>query len=468
MSEYAPHDLQQESDVTGQVAQFVSTLHFAQLPGRVVERAILALLDTVGVALAGQRCSPGEQILAYVRRQGGVSESSVLGARFVTSAPWAALANGVLAHALDYDDTTYGMNGHLSSVLMPVVLALGERARARGRDLITAYVAGFELGSRLGRDLNPDHYEAGWHSTATIGHLAAAGAASALLQLNPGQTRMALGIAATAAGGLRANIGSMTKPLHSGLAAQHGVMAAQLAQAGWTATSDGLGARYGFASLFAPGRPLGPAFVDLGTSWDIETVGVAQKLYPSCAATHRAIDALLDLRARAGLRPEMIAEISCGVDYLVPTYLTFPQPRTAEEARFSLEYTLAVAAIDGQVGLRQFEPDRLHDPAVAELARRVRMYVHPEEAGRESWQVRFVDLEVNLQDGRRLHRRVYEQRGHPNNPLSADELAAKYRDTAGRVLSAAAVEESLALLRQLDQLDDLEPLIRLLRGAASV
>jgi 2-methylcitrate dehydratase PrpD len=173
---------------------------------------------------------------------------------------------------------------------------------------------------------------------------------------------------------------------------------------------------------------------------------------------------MLELRAADGVRPEAIAEITCGVDYLAPTYLAFPRPQTAEEARFSLEYTVAIAAIDGQVGLRQFEPDRLFDPAVADLARRVRMYVHPEQAGRDSWKVRFVEMELLLRDGRRLRRRVYEQRGHPNNPLSTLELAAKYRDTAGRVLSPAAVEESLALLSRLDEVEDLTPLLRCVRG----
>jgi 2-methylcitrate dehydratase PrpD len=256
----------------------------------------------------------------------------------------------------------------------------------------------------------------------------------------------------------------MTNPLHSGLAAKNGVLAAELASLGWTAAEDGLGARFGFGDMFASGVPIGQAFDDAGRSWDMERVWVAQKLYPSCAATHRAIDALLALRKEHGISAADVERIDCGVDYMVPTYMVYPEPLTPEQARFSMEYTLAVAMTDGRVGLEQYLASRLKDTEVRDLARRVRMYVHPDEDGPESWETRFADLEIRLRGGGTLRSRIYQQRGHPDNPLSAAELDGKYRDAAGRVLAPDAVEASLASLGDLDRLDSIGPLMLVLGG----
>lgn len=448
--------------LTSRLAAFIHELRYDRLPPLVVERARLAILDTVGVALAATRAPIGQSIIWFAGSVGGSPQATILGTDLKTSAIWAAFANGTLAHALDYDDTNYGMNGHMSSILVPVALAVAEREHASGRAVIEGYVAGFEVGSRLGRDMNPDHYEVGWHSTATLGHLVAAAAAAKVRGLDERATRMALGIAATEAGGLRVNIGTMTKPLHSGLAAKNGVLAADLAAAGWSSADDAIGGRYGFVDLFSPNRPVGAALDGLGETYDVATVWVAQKPYPSCAASHRAIDALLDLRTRHGFAADEVERIDCGVDYMVPTYMTYPEPRTAEEARFSMEYTLAVAATDGRVGLEQYEPERLGDPRVRDLARRVRMYIHPEEAGRESWKVRFVELDVRLRDSRAYQTRVYEQRGHPNNPMSLDELKAKYRDAAGRALDRTDVEKSMELLLGIGRVEAFGDLMRVL------
>lgn len=448
--------------LTQRLSAFVHGVRFDRLPDLVVERAKLATLDTLGVALAAVGTPIGQTILDFVRAQGGPEQATVLGAGLKTSSIWAALANGTLAHALDYDDTNYGMNGHMSSILVPVAFAVAERMGTGGQAVIEGYVAGFEIGSRLGRDMNPDHYETGWHSTATLGHLAAAAAAAKILGLNEREIQMALGIAATQAGGLRVNIGTMTKPLHSGLAAKNGVLAAELAAMGWSSADDAIGGRLGFVGLFAPTRSVGAALEDLGDTYDIATVWVAQKPYPSCGASHRAIDGLLDLRARWGFAASQIARIDCGVDYMVPTYMAYPDPKTPEEARFSMEYTLAVAAIDGRVGLEQYDLHRLTDPRVRDLAERVRMYIHPEEAGRESWKVRFVEIDIRLRDGRVFHTRVYEQRGHPNNPLSLDDLEAKYRETAGQTLESARVDRSLKRVLSLEQPGSMDELLRLI------
>ena len=221
----------------------------------------------------------------------------VIGSGFKTSAPLAALANGTMAHALDFDDVNWHMSGHPTVPLLPAILALGQGVHASGQEVLLAYALGFEVETKVGLGMNPRHYDLGWHATSTLGTLGAAVACAKLLRLDVMKTRMALGIAASMAAGLRQNFGTMTKPLHPGQAAMNGVTAAQLARLGWTADANILEAPYGFCQLYAgAGRyRLDDVVKQLGQPFEILASGVAIKQYPCCAFTHRALDGMLTL-----------------------------------------------------------------------------------------------------------------------------------------------------------------------------
>ncbi len=236
--------------ITEQLAHLIAETTYAQLPANAVTQAKRALLDTIGVTLAGHGEEAGRLITAWVEDVGGCQEAAVLGTTLYTSPGLAALANGTLGHALDFDDVTEHLRGHPSVPVTPVVLALGEAMGASGAEVITAFVVGVEVEAKIGKAMTSAHPRRGWHPTATIGPLGATAAAANLLGLTPAQVRMALGIAASKAAGLRQNFGTMTKPLHAGEAARSGVEAAQLAQRGFTADPQILEGRFGFFNTF--------------------------------------------------------------------------------------------------------------------------------------------------------------------------------------------------------------------------
>jgi 2-methylcitrate dehydratase PrpD len=450
---------------TARIASFASGLSFADLPAGVVARVTSAVVDTVGVAVAGSATEIGRTVITMARSNTGRPTSSMIGCGVLASADWAALANGTMAHALDYDDTNYGCNGHISAVLVPTALAVADEQGASGKDVITAYVAGFELASRLGRAIGYVDCEAGWHSTSTVGTLASALVASKLYGLDPRRTTMALGIAASQAAGVRANFGTMTKPLHVGLAARNGILAAKFARAGWESSDDALGGEHGFLDVFAPGRAPGHTFHSLGVDYDVETEWVAQKIYPSCAATHRPADAVLEIIHDNDLDHDQVDHVCCAVDRLARTYLTFPRPTTPEQARFSVEHTIAVALIDRRLGLEQYEPARIHDSLVRELASRVEVRVHPALTAIERWdRERFADVEIHMKNGAVHNRRVGSPIGHPRRPLSDEQVAAKFIAAVSPRLAPRAAKRLYDAMRRLDRMASTAEVTAEIRG----
>src|SRR5712691_838039 len=274
---------------------------------------------TLACMLAGTSEPVAAIVRQVARAEGGTPLCRVFGTSLRTSPTWAALANGAAGHAHDFDDTNFALTGHPSVPLLAASLAAGEAEMADGATVALAYVIGFEIDGALGRALNPGHYTRGWHATASIGTLGCAAAAARILGLEMGPTGHALGIAASLASGLKENFGSMTKPYHAGHAARNGVLAARLAREGMTASASALEGRQGYAAAFSGAAlPLG-VFEKLGQRWEIVSSGIAVKPYPSCALTHAAIDALLDLRARHRLEPDAIAGVEVGVSHVVPS-----------------------------------------------------------------------------------------------------------------------------------------------------
>jgi 2-methylcitrate dehydratase PrpD len=425
------------------------------------QRAASAMLDTVGVTLAGVS-EPASRI---VRKTLPPIEGGLLvwGTDLRTTAYDAALANGTAAHALDYDDMCFVSLAHPSAPLVPAVIATGEVARASGRAALDAYIAGFEVEARLGRVMNPRHYQRGWHNTSTLGTIGAAAASARLLGLNAEATAHAIAIAASEASGLKENFGSMVKPLHAGLAARNGVHAALLARAGMTASAQALDGPQGFLHAMDSERDdLGPEIADLGDRWEILDTGVTVKLYPSCAGTHPTLDALLDLRAREKFTPDEVDRIDIDVDAIVPTILIYDRPTSALEAKFSMPFCAAAAIVFGQVGIDTFDDDRICDERVLAMMQRVTMRVDP-EVGKGAPALTEARVRVHLKNGRTLSQDAHGARGYPERPASDAELEAKFMACATRVLSKEKAREVLARLRGFEQIADLRGLTELLR-----
>ena len=415
--------------------------------------AASAFLDTVGVTLAGAR-DPAGRIVQQLVATESAGDCVVLGTPHRAGAGGAALANGTAAHALDFDDMCFVSLAHPSAPLVPAALAAAEVTRASGRAVLEAYAIGFEIEARLGRLMNPRHYERGWHCTSTLGTIGAAAAVSRLFGLDTPAAAHALAIAASMASGLKENFGSMVKPLHAGLAARNGVIAAGLAQAGMTATLQAFEGPQGFLRAFdSAGDALADAIADLGTRWEILETGITVKLYPSCAGTHPTIDTVLDLRREYGFTGADVERIDVDVDSITPTILIYPRPRSGLEAKFSMPFCAAAAAVCGRIGIDTFEDAALANPDLDALVPRVTMRVDPsfDGAAPPLTQAR---VRVALRDGRLLERVACGARGYPERPPTREDLAAKFLSCATRALPEADALRALERLRSLETLDD--------------
>jgi len=423
------------------------------------ERAAVAFRDTIGVMLAGAQ-EPAATIAQAIAHEEGPGPCRVLGSGICTSAQLAAFANGVAAHALDYDDMCFVSLAHPSCALVPAALAAGELAHVRPTALLDAYVVGFEIECRLGLVMNPRHYHhRGWHCTSSIGTLGAAAAAARVLGLDAATTRHALGIAASSACGVKENIGSMVKPLHAGLAARNGVLAARLAQRGFTASLHAIDGPQGYLAAMDSERPaLEPATADLGTRWEICETGITVKLYPSCAATHPPLDALLELHGREGFAADDVQSIEVEVDSMTPRLLIHPNPTTGLEAKFSMPFCAAAAVIFGRPDLATFAADRIGDAAIQALMARVSLRANPAfDAAAPLSQAR---VTVRLHDGRVLSQAADGARGYPGR-LTDDELAAKFTACAAATLPGAALVPAWTALKDFGRMTTVRDLTAL-------
>lgn len=448
--------------VTERLAEFVASAQGEAIPAEARLRAKRAILDTVGVMLAGSGEKAARIVAAGVGRAGGRPEASVATCDWRAPAAEAALANGVSAHALDFDDVSVSMRGHPSAPLVPVLFALGERERSRGRDVVDAYVLSFEVQARLGRAVGAAQYALGWHATSTLGTMGAAAAAARLLRLDRDKTQAALGIAASLASGIQQNFGTMTKPLHAGWGARNGIVAAFWAAAGLTADGEALEGPRGllYAISGGAGAEWSSAVVGLGEEWNILVHGIGVKLYPCCYATHRAIDAALQIRSEAAIGADEIETIDVRVSPGTLLPLIPRPPRTGLEGKFSLGYCLASAFLDGTVDLASFTDGAVMRP---EAQRLLRLVTLAEEGPPADFPIAGrAEVRVRTAAGRSVAARVDVPRGDPRRPLTPDELATKFRQCAGMVLAPQRVEEALETLLHIDDLNDMREIGRVL------
>ncbi|MFC5973558.1 MmgE/PrpD family protein [Halomarina salina] len=431
-----------------ELAEFAATLTFAEVPDDARETVRRAFLDTAGVTLAGAVEGAGETTFeALDSRPDDGDVAATLGLTTSASAAERALRTGTASHALDYDDLSWAMDGHPSVTLVPALFALAGERGASGEALVAAYAAGFEVECALADPISPDHYEAGWHATATFGAFGAAAAVASLLDLDTEETRHALNVAASTPAGLKRNFGSMTKPLHAGLCARSGVTAALLAENGFTADATAVSGDRGFWDLYGPEERDEFAFDP--DEWALETEGIHVKYYPCCYFTHTSIAATQALVEEHGVDPEDVERIQVRAAQGAADALHHVDPETGLEAKFSMEYAVASGAVRERVGLATFEDDAIDDATVQRVRERVEFSVD------ESFHYDSHEAVVRIEtaDGT-YERRQENPPGTHGDPLTESELREKFAECAGRAVPDTAVDRLADTLLTLDDHPD--------------
>ena len=450
--------------IAGELARRIKTFRYDDIPDTAVTWAKVGILDTIGVTLAGA----GEECVSIVKRVQGISEETDSGPCLIfgggRAGPLdAALINGTASHALDFDDFAGSIGGHPSVPLVPAIIALGEMTGASGRDAINAYVAGFETESRIAHGVNFQHYEKGWHPTATLGIFGTVAATALLLELSEEETTMALALAVSLASGVKANFGTMTKPLHVGQSARCGLLALYLAERGFDANLQAMEHHQGFLNVFNGAGTFDTA--PLTGEWtdplDIELPSLGLKQFACCGSTHHAIFGALSLAAEEDIDPKQIRKIDIGTHARRLRHTNTPFPKSVLQAKFSVQYAVARALNDRAVGLDAFSEGAYDAPEITRLLDLTTAAPLPESGPVTGiWDA---EVAVTLADGRRFSRQVMNMVGRDAaNPMSRDELKAKFMDCACRILDAAPAGRAFEGLMDLENQDDMAALIGLL------
>ena len=447
--------------LTGRFVDCVSSVRYADLPQALIPLSRDIVLDGLAVTLAGatEPLGLGRIVTDYTRDMGGNPQASVVAGGFKTSMPAAAFANGTMAHALDYDNTWYPLN-HPTSPTLPAILAIAENHRLSGRAVIESLVTAFEVQGRLRMAATGMDTGAGFHKPGMTGLMGAVAAAVRLLGLDRQRTLMAFGIAGSRAGSIAKNTGSMTKSSHSGHAARMGIECALLAHKGFTGTDDLFGAG-GLFDTFWPGRAEPERLVDgFGAPYRMLDPGVGFKKHPCNYFTHRPIDAALALRRDYRLEPNLIERVEVTFPHI--EYIDRPQPVTGLDGKFSVQYTTAVALVDGEITMDSFTNERRFAADVTALLPRVALRVDRSIPG--DFDRMHVIVRIALKDGRMLEKRVSKLTGWCGVPLERDERLRKFYNCALRVLERPAAERLLELVDRLEQLEDVAEICDIVRG----
>ena len=450
--------------LTERLAVKICAFNRSHVTPNALSQARKAIIDTVAVTLAGIR----EDCVQILLKTAGIGttpgRSLVFGTSMRTNVLDATLINGTASHALDFDDYSGVFGGHQSAPLVPALFALAEERNIGGEALLLAYIIGVEVEIRLARAVHYHHYDKGWHPTATLGIFGAAAAASHLLHLSEEATAHALAIAASHASGVKANFGSMTKPLHIGQCGRNGLLSALLAENGFTANKGVLEHHQGFLEVFngAGTYEVENIFLNWADPLEIEHPTIAFKQFPCCGSTHAAITAALALRNENNIRASDVAEIEILPHARRLRHTNTPYPQTPLQAKFSVQYVVARALLDGAVYLSHFEGNAHLEPAVWELLKvtKVRPHPHMRDDAQEQWGAEVI---VTMKDGRILSKRVDSLVGRSGeSSMSLDEMWRKFEDCARRVLPRDQIAPLFERLQVIDLVTEIEDITRYL------
>ena len=453
-----------ERALTARLAEKILSINASHLTPLAIAQAKMCLIDAVGVTLAGRAEDATRILLSTPGIASAPGRSLVFGTDIRTSALDAALVNGTASHALDYDDFSSIMGGHHTVPLMPPLIALAEEHAFSGAKVLLAYVVGVEVEIRMARALGFHHYDKGWHPTSTLGVFGAAASVAHLLGLDLAQTTTALSIAASMAAGIKANFGTMVKPLHVGQCARSGLLAALLAQRGFDANPFALEHSQGFLNVFnGPGTfDVNKLFEDWASPLEIEGATIALKQFPCCGSTHPAITMMLQL-----VREEKITAADIEKIEILPhsrrlRHTNTPHPQSSLEAKFSVQYVTARALLSGTVRLRHFEGDAYAEPEIRRLLKITNARPHPDmlDDAAEQWGAEVI---VWLKSGRMLSRRINQLVGRGgDSPMTRDEMWDKFEDCAQRALPRQRLPALFDLLQDLETVPDINVLTQLL------
>jgi 2-methylcitrate dehydratase PrpD len=461
------------ASLTDYVAAFVVDTKAGHIPKDVAYLGKRSVLDGVGLALAGAASDCGHIAQRYLEGLGvsGSSGCTVIGSKLRVPARFAAFANGLAIHADDYDDTqlavakdrVYGLLTHPTAPALPPSLAIAERDKRSGAELMLAYQLGVEVECKVAEAIMPRHYQHGFHSTATCGSIGAAAAAAKLLGLDREATRRALSIGATQAGGLRENFGTMTKPFHAGRAAENGVTAAEIAALGFTASPNGLEADRGFFRAAGGGYDAAAIDGKLADPWTFHFPGVSIKPHPSGSLTHPGMAVMMRLILDNDIKPEQVKRVAVGTNHNMPNALIHHRPRNELQAKFSMEFCMAILLIERRGGLEQFTDEVVNRRDVQAMIQKVDFGVHP-EAEAAGFDKMTTIIEIELQGGRLIKGQADFGKGSPANPMTDEELSEKFRQCAewGK-LPRKRIATVLDMLWDIETLKDVNELTQLLR-----
>ena len=440
---------------TAALAEFVADLDYAALPRPVIERVKRQCVDLVGVALAGSTEEAGQIAARQATRYGGETTSTIWGGS-AARAPEAAFANGVAAHALDYDD--FWLPGaHPTAPILPAAFALAELLGSTGEELIAALVAGYELMGRLHSVASGRN---GWHPTGVFGTFGAAAAGARLLGCTPEQVAWTFGIAASSTSGIDAHEGTMTKPFHAGQSARNGVCAAMLASDGFTASDSVFDPGHSFFDAFHRGQPVDRwrLTVGLGTSYWIESPGIGIKMQPAGYYMLQTFEAALKIVTEHDLGPADIALVEIGVK----PGSRFDRERvtTALEGKFSLQYVATMAIVQRRLDRASFRDETAFSPAVQATMSKVRSRIDPTIPDNPA--MSYNPVTITCTDGRSYTESVALTRSHWEYPLTREEWAGKFQANAATVLSPQMAAQVLDVLEHMEDVTDLRQVGKLL------
>ena len=445
---------------TEKIANWIVNTGYEDIPPDAIRVANESCFDLLGVILAGSTEPVAGIIQQYVADQGGVDEATVLASGQRSASSQAALANGTMGHALDYDD--FGGFGHPTVAIFPALMALGEKTGATGRDLLEAYVVGCEVGLALQHYTKYNQMEKGFHATAVIGHIACTAACAKLLGLDEHQTTMALGMAGSMAGGLIHNFGTMTKPLHAGLVCRDGITAAQLAQRGLTSGENIIEHPLGFARTV-----LGPGIYDLedmsdnlGKPFRVQDALMIKK-YPCCGGNHSMLDSLFSLMREHDFTYDDVVSAEVAQPYL-SIVMMYGGPDTGLQGKFSSQYAVAAALVDGDMGIDTYTDEKVREPAIKETMQKVSQRVIPKA---DELSVDFdqgIPVKITLKDGRVLEHSTTRQNilGSQQNPWGFDNIKAKFEVNAALALGRERIAETVDTWSDITQVENVSEAIR--------
>lgn len=486
--------------LTEKIAAFVAETDYTNIPEPALEQAKTGIMDWIFVSLAGARMAGGSirNFTELIMSQGGREESKIIGAAGRTTENQAALINGCIGHAMDYDETCPKVRSHLFASIFPALLAASEHRRASGKQMLTGFIIGHEVAMRVGEAITPAWIKAGWHGTSLFGIFGAAAGCAKLMGLEAEKIKTALGLVCSMASGVAVNFGSLAKPLHAGMAAERGLFAAQLAQSGFTANQGALEGALGFYHAYNWGHAPDEAVFDmLGNPWGLETPGMSSiKLYPCCHGLATNIECGTRIHDRDGLKLEDIEAIEIhsqpktlcamlsreyedtgqGLEWGYqgpPRRMKTILPSTGAQAKFSKEYAFSRALKDGRVGMADLTDEAVNEPEIHQWMQKIKLFhnseleqysnQYPEETAPHAER-----MIIKLKDGSVIEEEEIFIRGMTKRPLFFEDVKFKYQDCgAAAGMSKEKIDAIISLVNNLEHEDDVGGLMAQISGSPS-